>query len=108
VRGFRRRKSRATRVRRASDNRSSPSAANGTDPCGEIVIELDKLGYRNERDTVFSPTSIASMEGEPPPGAKTHQRPRRSLVRRAGGVASPYGAASIPSSQGRAVFPPPR
>jgi hypothetical protein len=29
--------------------------------CGEIAVELDKLGYRNERGAVFSPTSIASM-----------------------------------------------
>jgi DNA invertase Pin-like site-specific DNA recombinase len=27
----------------------------------EIAVELDKLGYRNERGAVFSPTSIASM-----------------------------------------------
>lgn len=27
----------------------------------EIAIELDKLGYRNERCAVFSPPSIASM-----------------------------------------------
>jgi hypothetical protein len=27
----------------------------------EIAIELDKLGYRNERGAVFSPASIASM-----------------------------------------------
>jgi DNA invertase Pin-like site-specific DNA recombinase len=27
----------------------------------DIAIELDKLGYRNERGAVFSPTSIASM-----------------------------------------------
>jgi DNA invertase Pin-like site-specific DNA recombinase len=28
---------------------------------GEIAAELDKLGYRNERGAMFSPTSIASM-----------------------------------------------
>jgi DNA invertase Pin-like site-specific DNA recombinase len=27
----------------------------------KIAVELDKLGYRNERGAVFSPTSIASM-----------------------------------------------
>jgi hypothetical protein len=27
----------------------------------KIAVELDKLGYRNERGAVFSPPSIASM-----------------------------------------------
>jgi hypothetical protein len=27
----------------------------------EIAVELDRLGYRNERGAVFSPPSIASM-----------------------------------------------
>ena len=31
----------------------------------KIVVELEKLGYRNERGAMFSPSSIASMLAGP-------------------------------------------
>jgi hypothetical protein len=34
----------------------------------EIAIELDQLGYHDERGAVFSPTSIASMRATGAPG----------------------------------------